>query len=190
MFVATLGLSGVCDQIGTSHSASRTCGSHRLARNFVGWNRRAASTLRPFSVDGEVEEVFTSTTLRTHDTVFLLFGSAGTKLAIEAKLQEFGENVEEAEGNLILGEEMQDDERSRTTRSRGVAKTSRRGQCRRSRSTSHDDGRRGLRQRGAAAPNDIEKGQRVQWTGARTANETSASRSRSCAVASPSRHDG
>ena len=83
-----------------------------------------------FRDDGEVEEVFTSTIVRTRDTVFPLFGSAGTKPATEAELQEFGESVrarpdefggpslalrrpdveiKEADGNLALGEEMQDD---------------------------------------------------------------------------------
>ena len=78
----------------------------------------------------KVEEVCTSTTVRTLDTVFLLFGDAGTKPAIEAELQGFGESVRamtdevegpslavrrpdveivEAEGNLAQGEEMQDD---------------------------------------------------------------------------------
>ena len=46
-----------------------------------------------FRDDGEVEEVFTSTNVRTRDTVFLLFGDAGTKSATEAELQEFGESV-------------------------------------------------------------------------------------------------
>ena len=51
-----------------------------------------------FRDDGEVEEVFTSTTVRTRD----LFGEDGVKSAIEAELQEFGESVrarpDEAEG--------------------------------------------------------------------------------------------
>ena len=46
-----------------------------------------------FRGDGEVGEVFTSTTVRTRDTVFPLFGDAGTKSATEAELQEFGESV-------------------------------------------------------------------------------------------------
>ena len=74
--------------------------------------------------------MFTSTTLRTRDTVFPLFGGAGTKPTTEAELQEFGESVrarsdevkapslallrpdveiEETDGNLAPGEEMQDD---------------------------------------------------------------------------------
>ena len=44
-----------------------------------------------FRNDREVEEVFTSTTVRTRDTVFPLFGDAGTKPATEAELREFGE---------------------------------------------------------------------------------------------------
>ena len=55
-----------------------------------------------FRDDGEVEEVFTSTTVRTRDTIFPLFGDADTKPATEAELQEFGESVrarpDEAEG--------------------------------------------------------------------------------------------
>ena len=39
-----------------------------------------------FRDDGEVEEVFTSTTVRTRDTVFLLFGGAGVKSATETEL--------------------------------------------------------------------------------------------------------
>ena len=83
-----------------------------------------------FRDDGEVEEVFTNTTVRTRGTVFPLFGDAGTKSATEAELQEFGESVrarpdeaeglslalhrlvcepEEGEENLAAGEEMQVD---------------------------------------------------------------------------------
>ena len=83
-----------------------------------------------FRDDGEVEEVVTSTTVRTRDTVFPLFGDAGTKSATEAELQEFGESVrarpdeaegpslalrrpvvepEEGEENFASGEEMQVD---------------------------------------------------------------------------------
>ena len=55
-----------------------------------------------FRDDGEVEEVFKSTTVRTRDTVFPLFGDAGTRSATEAELQEFGESMrarpDEAEG--------------------------------------------------------------------------------------------
>ena len=39
------------------------------------------------SDDGEVEEVFTSTTVRTRDAVFPLLGHAGTKPATEAELE-------------------------------------------------------------------------------------------------------
>ena len=83
-----------------------------------------------FRDDGKVEEVFTSTTVRTRDTVFPLFGDAGTKSATEAELEELGESVrarpdeaerpslalrrpvvepEEGEENLAVGEEMQVD---------------------------------------------------------------------------------
>ena len=60
---------------------------------FVGWNKRVPHGIKiaTFRVDGEVEEVFTSTTVRTRDTVFPLFGDAGTKSATVAELQEFGE---------------------------------------------------------------------------------------------------
>ena len=55
--------------------------------------------------DGEVEEVFTSKTVRTRDTVFPLFGDAVTKPATEEELQEFGESVrarlDEAEGSTL-----------------------------------------------------------------------------------------
>ena len=70
----------------------------------VGWNRRVphGNKIATFRDDGEVEEVFTSRTVRTCDTVFRLFGDAGTKSATEAELQEFGESVrarpDEAEG--------------------------------------------------------------------------------------------
>ena len=61
---------------------------------------RTASKLQTFRDDGEVEEVFKSTTVRTRDTVFPLFGDAGS--ATEAELQEFGESMrarpDEAEG--------------------------------------------------------------------------------------------
>ena len=54
---------------------------------FVGWNR----SVPPSSDDGEIEEVFTSTTVGSRDTVFLLFRGAGMRSATEAKLQEFGD---------------------------------------------------------------------------------------------------
>ena len=106
--MATLGLSGICNKTGASHGTSRAT----------------------FRDDGEVDEVFTSTTVRTRDTVFPLFGGAGMKPATETELHEFGESVraspdeveepslalrrpavenEETEGNLAHGEEMQDD---------------------------------------------------------------------------------
>ena len=48
---------------------------------FVGWNRRVPHGIKiaTFRDDGEVEEVFTSTTVRTRDTVFPLFCGAGMK---------------------------------------------------------------------------------------------------------------
>ena len=99
---------------------------------FVGWNRRVPHGIEiaTFRDDGEVEELFTSTTVRTRDTVFPLFGDAGRMSATEAELQEFGESVrarpdetegpslalrrpvvepEEGEENLAAGEEMQVD---------------------------------------------------------------------------------
>ena len=85
-----------CDQIGTSHSASKKFGSHRLGRIFLSVGTGGCHTalkIATFRDDGEVEEVFTSTTVRTRDTVFPLFGGAGTKPATEAELQEFGESV-------------------------------------------------------------------------------------------------
>ena len=98
----------------------------------VGWNRRVPHGIKiaTFRDDGEVGEVFTSTTVPTRDTVFPLFGDAGTRSATEAELQEFGESVrarpdeaegpslalrrpvvepEEGEENLAAGEEMQVD---------------------------------------------------------------------------------
>ena len=48
---------------------------------FVGWNRRVSHgiNIETFRDDGEVEKLFTSTTVRTRDTVFPLFGSAGAQ---------------------------------------------------------------------------------------------------------------
>ena len=50
-FVASLGLSGVCDKIGTSHSSPRKSGSHRFARKNFCWLERGgcrtASKLQP-----------------------------------------------------------------------------------------------------------------------------------------------
>ena len=62
---------------------------------FGGWYRRVPHGIKiaTFRDDGEVEEAFTSTTVRTRDTVFPLFGDAGTQPATEAELQEFGESV-------------------------------------------------------------------------------------------------
>ena len=66
--------------------ASMKFAPHRSARNFVGWNRRVPLGIKiaTFRDDGEVEDVFTSTTVRTRDTVFPLF-DAGTKSATEAE---------------------------------------------------------------------------------------------------------
>ena len=52
-----------------------------LQGNFVGLTRRVPHGIK-FAIsryNGEVEEVFPSTTVRTCDTLFLLFGGAGTK---------------------------------------------------------------------------------------------------------------
>ena len=61
----------------------------------VGWNRTVLHGIKIATLrnDGEVEEVFTSTTVRTRDEVFPMFGGAGTKPATEAQLQEFGEGL-------------------------------------------------------------------------------------------------
>ena len=50
---------------------------------FAGRNRRVPHGIKiaTFRDDGEVEEVFTSTTVRTRDTVFPLFGDVGTRPA-------------------------------------------------------------------------------------------------------------
>ena len=60
-----------------------------------GWIRRLPHGIKiaTFRDNGEVDEVFTSTTVRTRDTMFLLFGVAGTKPATEAEVPEFGESV-------------------------------------------------------------------------------------------------
>ena len=60
---------------------------------FVGWNRRMPHgiNIASFCDNGEVEEVFTSTTVRTRDTVFPSFGGAGFRSVIEAKVHEFGD---------------------------------------------------------------------------------------------------
>ena len=62
---------------------------------FVDWNRRVSHGIKigNFRDDGEIEEVFKNTTVRTRDTMFPLFGDAGTKSATEAKLQKFGVSV-------------------------------------------------------------------------------------------------
>ena len=71
------------------------------------WNRRLPHgiNVETFRDDGKVEEVFTSTTVRTRDTVFPLFGDAGTK---SATLRRPNVEPEEAEGNLAPGEELHD----------------------------------------------------------------------------------
>ena len=122
----------VCLWVGAAEHANEIYLPIALQGIFVGWNRRVPhgmeiATLRD---DGDVEEVFTSTIVRTRGAVFPLFGDAVTKSATEAELQEFGENVrarpDEAEGpslalrrpdvepegveeNLAAGEEMQVD---------------------------------------------------------------------------------
>ena len=62
---------------------------------FAGWNRRVPHGIKiaTFCDDEEVQEVFTSTNVRTRETVFPLFGDAGTRSATEAEFQEFGESV-------------------------------------------------------------------------------------------------
>ena len=59
-----------------------------LQEILVGWNRRVPHgiNIATFRDDGEVEEVFTSTTVRTRDTVFPLIGDAGMRSATEAEL--------------------------------------------------------------------------------------------------------
>ena len=130
--MASLGLSGVFDKL--EHPTVRRGSLDLIALQgiFVGWNRRVPHGIKiaTFRDDGEVQEVFTSTTVQTRDTAFLLFADAGTKSATEAELQEFDESVrtrpDEAEGpslalrrpdvepegveeNLAAGEEMQVD---------------------------------------------------------------------------------
>ena len=107
--MATLGLSDGCEKVGASHCASRKVWVPSLCKEFVGWNRRVShgGKTATFCDDGEVEEVFTSTTVRNRDTVFPSFGDAGAKSATEAEFQHFGESVrvrpDEAEGpNLVL----------------------------------------------------------------------------------------
>ena len=55
---------------------------------FVGWNRSVPRgiNIAPSSDDGAIEEVFTSTTVGSRVTVFLLFRGAGMRSATEAKL--------------------------------------------------------------------------------------------------------
>ena len=93
-----------------------------LQGSFVGWNRKVPHGIKiaTFRDDGEFEEVFTSTTVRTRDTVFPLFGGAGTKPVTEAEKQKFGECLRERsddidglglrhpDGNLAHGQEIQD----------------------------------------------------------------------------------
>ena len=121
--MATLEL---CVKIRTSTLRRGSLDPIALQGIFVGRNRRVPHGIKngTFHDDGDV---FTSTTVRTRDTVFPLFGGAGTKPATEAELQEFGESVrvrpdeaegpslvfrrpdiepEEVEGNLAPGEEM------------------------------------------------------------------------------------
>ena len=146
----------------------------------VGWNRRVPHGIKiaTFRDDGEVEEVFTSTTVRTRDTVFPLFSGAGMKPATETELQEFGESVrvrpdeveepslalrrpavenEETEGNLAHGEEMQDDQGREQPDPDELRRRAAEASADAARSKTHDDGRRGNRQRGNEAPNHSEK---------------------------------
>ena len=62
--------------------------SRKFEQESATWHQMAT-----FRDDGEVEEVFTSTTVRTRDTVFPLFSGAGMKPATKTELQEFGESV-------------------------------------------------------------------------------------------------
>ena len=169
-----------------------------------------------FRDHGELEEVYTSTTVRTRDTVFPLFGDAGTQSATEAELQEFGESVgvrpDEAEGpslalrrpdvepeevelTLARGEEMQDD--------RGREQPEPEEVRRRAAEASADVAGARPTMMGGAGPASAE--QRRRSTVKRPArpaerheerqngggyNETSASRSRSCATACPCCHGG
>ena len=140
-----------------------------------------------FRDGGEVEEVFTSTTVRTRDTVFPLFGDAGTMSASEVELQEFGESVRARpdEAELSVAQLSNPQKRKGTSENKRSNGEPRRR--RRSRSTSHDDGRRGA---ASAEP----RGRITVKRPARSAerreerqsgvDENSASRSRSCATAS------
>ena len=146
---------------------------------FVGWNRSVPHgiNIATFRDDGEVEEVFTNTTVRTRDTVFPLFSGAGMKPATETELQEFGESVrvrpdeveepslalrrpavanEETEGNAH-GEEMQDDRGREHPDPDELRRRAQEASAGAAGSKTHDDGRRGIRQRGNKAPNHSEK---------------------------------
>ena len=116
-----------------------------------------------FRYDREVEELFTSTTVRTRDTVFLLFVGAGTNYGESARakpdeaqrpsvaFRRPDVESEEAEGSLAPSEEMHDD----SGRDRPLPGVLRRrdAEATRSRSASNADRRREVRQRGATAPN-------------------------------------
>ena len=82
---------GVCDHAGKTDGLPVTVAIHWPSRTyFVGWNRSVPRgiNIATSSDDGEIEEVCTSTTVGSRDTVFLLFGGAGMRSATEAKLQE------------------------------------------------------------------------------------------------------
>ena len=73
-FVATLGLSGVCEKLEHPTVRRGSFDPIALKGNFLGWNRRALHGIKiaTFRDHGEVEEVLTSTTVRTRDTMFPL----------------------------------------------------------------------------------------------------------------------
>ena len=166
--------------------------------------------------DGEVEELFTSTTVRTRDTVFPLFGDAGTKSATEAELQEFGESVrarpdeakwpslalrrpvvepEEGDDNLAAGEEMQVDReqpdpeelRRRAAEASADAAGARPTTMGGAGPASAEPRRRIRGKRRGKTRRTTRRRRRWPW---RTANETSASRSRSSETACDCCNDG
>ena len=84
----TLVLLDVCDHAGKKRWSSVTVVIHWPSRRyFVGWNRSVPRgiNIATSSDDGAIEEVFTSTTVGSRDTVFLLFRGAGMRSATEAK---------------------------------------------------------------------------------------------------------
>ena len=109
-----------------------------------------ASKVATFRDDVEVEEVFTSRTVRTRGTVFPSFGSACTRGArpdeVEGPslaLRRLDVETEEAEGNRAPGEEMQDDGGREQPDPEELRRPAAEVSAEFSESTSHDDGRRG-----------------------------------------------